>query len=264
MRRDSPQASRSRHCRAGRLILSLLIPGCSVAGDQDPSRFPVRARCRVGVPECKLAGPRQRPSVPSPREDGFCGGWLRVQLEQPGVPLLCRLCPRRAEGRGQWRSPCSDTLVWACSSAEMSMSSMRISMHRPAYSLTVWATLSAITAHILPPFQQEIRSVEYLRLRARPGTGARYARYFHVCVSPAPSSHRGGRSSSVGPESEPILWLARSVAKVTARGGRSSCPRPGPLAGRFRSRRPGSRPGPGCAARAWPAGSRRAISPWLR
>ena len=39
---DSPQASRSRHCRAGKPILSLLIPGCSVAGDQGPSRFPVR------------------------------------------------------------------------------------------------------------------------------------------------------------------------------------------------------------------------------
>jgi hypothetical protein len=44
LRRNSPQASRSRHCRAGSPILSLLIPGCSVAGDQDPSRFPVRAR----------------------------------------------------------------------------------------------------------------------------------------------------------------------------------------------------------------------------
>ena len=42
MRRDSPQALRSRHCRAGRPILSPLIPGCSVAGDQGRSRSPVR------------------------------------------------------------------------------------------------------------------------------------------------------------------------------------------------------------------------------
>jgi hypothetical protein len=52
----------------------------------------------VGVPECKLAGPRQRPSVPRPREDGFCGGWLRVQLEQPGVLLLRRLGPGGPRG----------------------------------------------------------------------------------------------------------------------------------------------------------------------
>ena len=38
MRRDSPQASRSCHHRAGTPILSPLIPGCSVAGDQAPSR----------------------------------------------------------------------------------------------------------------------------------------------------------------------------------------------------------------------------------
>jgi len=37
--------------------------------------------------------------------------------------------------------------------AEMSMSSACISMHLPAYSLTVGLTVSAITAHILPPFQ---------------------------------------------------------------------------------------------------------------
>ena len=38
-----PAGVACRHCRAGRPILSPLIPGCSVAGDQDPSRFLVRA-----------------------------------------------------------------------------------------------------------------------------------------------------------------------------------------------------------------------------
>ena len=40
LRRDRPQASRSRHRRAGRPVLSPLIPGCSVAGDQDPGSGP--------------------------------------------------------------------------------------------------------------------------------------------------------------------------------------------------------------------------------
>jgi hypothetical protein len=43
LRRDRPQASRSRHRRAGRPVLSPLIPGCSVAGDQDPSRLLIRS-----------------------------------------------------------------------------------------------------------------------------------------------------------------------------------------------------------------------------
>ena len=63
---------------------------------QVPGSGPMPRRC----PECKLAGSRQRPSVPRPREDDSGGGWLRVQLEQPGVLLLRRLCPRRAEGSG--------------------------------------------------------------------------------------------------------------------------------------------------------------------
>ena len=100
MRRDSPQASRSRHCRAGRLILSLLIPGCSVAGDQDPSRFPVRARCRVGVRNASSPDRgRDLPCRALGKTDSG-GGWLRVQLEQPGLLLLRRLCPRWAEGSG--------------------------------------------------------------------------------------------------------------------------------------------------------------------
>ena len=46
---DWPQASCSRHCRAG-LFWSPMIPGCSVAGDRGPPGFLVRGRrCRVGV-----------------------------------------------------------------------------------------------------------------------------------------------------------------------------------------------------------------------
>jgi hypothetical protein len=60
LRRDSPQASRSRHGRAGRPILIPLIPGCSVAGDQvlPGPRYggPMPRRC----PECKLAAPSGR------------------------------------------------------------------------------------------------------------------------------------------------------------------------------------------------------------
>jgi len=57
LRRDSPQALRSRHCRAGRPVLSSLIPGCSAAGDQGPSRFPVRGPVPRRCPECELAAP---------------------------------------------------------------------------------------------------------------------------------------------------------------------------------------------------------------
>jgi hypothetical protein len=98
LRRDSPQASRSRHCRAGRPILSLLIPGCSVAGDQEPSRFPVRARCRVDVRNA--SSPHRGRDLPcralGKTDSG--GGWLRVQLEQPGVLLLRRLGPGGPRG----------------------------------------------------------------------------------------------------------------------------------------------------------------------
>jgi hypothetical protein len=45
-------------------------------------------------------------------------GWLRVQLGQPGVLLLLRLGPQRAEGVAVAMFGLS--LVWVCSSAEMS------------------------------------------------------------------------------------------------------------------------------------------------
>lgn len=94
MRRDSPQASR----RAGRLILSSLTPGCSVAGDQDPSKFPVRVRCRIDVRNASSSHRgRDLPCRALGKADSG-GGWLRVQLEQPGVLLLRRLGPRGPMG----------------------------------------------------------------------------------------------------------------------------------------------------------------------
>src|ERR1700730_2895872 len=79
-------------------ILSPLIPGCSVAGTQDPSRFPVRARCRVGVRNA--SSPHRGGDLPcralGKTDSG--GGWLRVQLEQPGVLLLRRLGPGGPRG----------------------------------------------------------------------------------------------------------------------------------------------------------------------
>jgi hypothetical protein len=56
LRRDRPQASRSRHTKA------------------ETFRAALSGRTDAG------------------------GGWLRVQLERPGVLLLRRLGPRRAEG----------------------------------------------------------------------------------------------------------------------------------------------------------------------
>ena len=61
----SPQASRSRHCRAGRPILSPLIPAAPSPGIRilPGSRF--GARCRVGIRN--VSSPhRGRPSAPRP------------------------------------------------------------------------------------------------------------------------------------------------------------------------------------------------------
>ena len=109
MRRDSPQASRSRHCRAGTPILSPLIPGCSVAGDQDPSRSPVR-----GPDVAEASGMQARRTdaatfraAPSGKTDSG-GGWLRVHSSDPACCFCAVWAPA---GRGKWRSPCSDTLV---------------------------------------------------------------------------------------------------------------------------------------------------------
>jgi hypothetical protein len=77
LRRDSPQASRSRHCRAGRPMLSPSDPRL-LRRRGSGSRFggPMPRRC----PECKLAAPRQRPSAPRPREDGF---WRQMAARPP-------------------------------------------------------------------------------------------------------------------------------------------------------------------------------------
>jgi hypothetical protein len=122
LRRDRPQASRSRHCRAGRPVLSPLIPGCSVAGDQGPSRSPVRGPMPRRCPECKLAAPRERPSAPCPRKDGF---WRQMAARPPRAIRRTGSAPSGGPAsRGEWRSPSSDTLVWACSSADVSKSSV--------------------------------------------------------------------------------------------------------------------------------------------
>ncbi len=110
MRRDRPQASGSRHRRTDRPILSPLIPGCSVAGDQDPSRLLVRGPMPRRRPECELATPRQRPSAPRSQggrmlaADGcassssnlaccFCGAWAPAGRGSGGrhVRALTRL-----------------------------------------------------------------------------------------------------------------------------------------------------------------------------
>jgi hypothetical protein len=63
-------------------------------------RRPHRARCRVGVRNA--SSPHRGRDLPcralGKTDSG--GGWLRVQLEQPGVLPLRRLCLRRPEGSG--------------------------------------------------------------------------------------------------------------------------------------------------------------------
>ena len=80
------------------IMSGALIPGCSIAGDQDPSGFPVRPRCRVGVRNA--SSPHRGRDLPcralGKTDSG--GGWLRVQLEQPGVLLLRRLGPGGPRG----------------------------------------------------------------------------------------------------------------------------------------------------------------------
>ena len=79
-------------------MLSPLIPGCSVAGDQilPGSRFvaPMPRRC----PECKLAVPRQRPSVPRLRRPILAADGCEPSLSRPGVLLLRRLGPSGPRG----------------------------------------------------------------------------------------------------------------------------------------------------------------------
>ena len=101
--------------------------------------------------------PRSCPDVSSPhlhRAETFGGralgkadagyGWLRVQLEQPGVLLLRCLGPRRAEGSGGSHVR-PGPLVWACSSA-WSVSMLWIVVRGPvalgASAVSVWLAAS--------------------------------------------------------------------------------------------------------------------------
>jgi hypothetical protein len=95
-----------------------LIPGCSVAGDQDPSRFLIRGPMPRRCPECELAASRQRPSVPRPQgRRTLAPDGCAFSLSNPA----CCFCDVWAPGGPrEWRSPCSSTLVWACSSADVS------------------------------------------------------------------------------------------------------------------------------------------------
>jgi hypothetical protein len=134
LRRGSPQASRSPHCRAGRPILSPLIPGCSVASGSFRAPGP-GARCSGGIPN--VSSPHRGRDLPrralGKMDSG--GRWLRVHLERPRRTASAPSGARAS--RGEWRSPCSDTLVWACSSAEMSVLLGRMPIHQPEYSLMV-------------------------------------------------------------------------------------------------------------------------------
>jgi len=62
-------------------------------------------------PGCQLAALRQRSSVPRPREDG---SWRQMAARPPRATRRAASTPSGPPRRaGEWRSPCSDTLVWA-------------------------------------------------------------------------------------------------------------------------------------------------------
>ena len=56
-------------------------------------------------PECKLAAPRQRPSAPRPREDGF---WRQMAASTSSDPASFFCAVWAPAGRGEWRSSCSE------------------------------------------------------------------------------------------------------------------------------------------------------------
>jgi hypothetical protein len=70
----------ARYLRAREPTLSLLIPGCSVAGDQDPSRFVVGGPMPRSYPDMSSPHLRRgrdlRSSALGKTETG--SGWLRV------------------------------------------------------------------------------------------------------------------------------------------------------------------------------------------
>ena len=75
MRRDRPQGRVAANAGRAEAYLSLLIPGSSVAGDQDPSGFPVRARCRAGVRD--VSSPRRGRDLPCRAPGGRWAGTAR-------------------------------------------------------------------------------------------------------------------------------------------------------------------------------------------
>jgi len=56
-------------------MLSPLIPGCSVAGDQDPSRFPVRGPDAAQVPGMQARRTEAETFRAAPQKDRF---WRRM------------------------------------------------------------------------------------------------------------------------------------------------------------------------------------------
>ena len=99
MRRDSPQASRSRHCRAGRPILSPPDPRLLRRRGSGSFQVPVRARCRVGVRNASSPGRGRGLSCRALGKTDSGADGCACSSEPPGVLLLRRLGPRRAKGR---------------------------------------------------------------------------------------------------------------------------------------------------------------------
>ena len=100
MRGDSPQESRSRHCRAVRPILNPLIPGCSVAGDQDPSRFPFEPEAAwVSGMQARRTEAETFRAAPSGRRIPTAEGCASSLSN----PACCFSAVWPPAARGQWR-----------------------------------------------------------------------------------------------------------------------------------------------------------------
>jgi hypothetical protein len=170
LRRDRPQARRVAPLPGRQAYSEPLIPGCSVAGDQDPSRFLIRGLMPRRCPECELAASRQRPSVPRPQG--------RRTLTPDGCAYsssnpACCFCDVWARGgRREWRSPCSGTLVWACSSADERKLS---GPYR--YGLACILPCGMAIVYSVLPFVSERTPADY-------GCGRnRWVWYYYLCIS---------------------------------------------------------------------------------